>query len=79
MDSKSAHTCTKVYGMNEHSEETKAMLIKHTFALDILTEKPTEAQEFSISSLNISGLKLIPKKKTRKNTGNILNEKNLWS
>lgn len=61
--------------MNEYTEETKAMLFKHTFVIvDILAEKPTEAQEFSISSLNSSGLKLIPEK-TRENTRNILDEK----
>lgn len=68
MDNKSAHPCTKVYGMNEHSEETKAMFCLIHFALYILAGKPTEAQEFSISSLNTSGLKLIPKKMTTKNT-----------
>lgn len=41
--------CTKVYEINEHSEETKAMLTKHILViLDILAEKPKEAQEFSI-------------------------------
>lgn len=62
--------------MNEYSEEIKAMLTKHVFIiLDILAEKPSKAQEFSISSLNNSGCKLIPRKKTRENTGNILDEK----
>jgi len=34
------------------------------------------AQEFSMSSLNSSGLRLIPRRKTIENPGNIPDEKN---
>lgn len=46
------------------------MATAHTFLiLDLLAEKSTMAPDFSIPSLNTSGLKLIPRKKTRENTG----------
>lgn len=59
------------------------MSTKHTFlVLDILAKNPTMVQEFSPSSLNSSGLELLPRKKTRENTGNIPDgkkKKNLWT
>lgn len=68
--------CPKADRVNEHREATRAMSTEHTFlVLDILAENPTMAQEFSPYSLNSSGLNLIPRKKTRENTGNISNGK----
>ena len=52
-------------------------MTKLTFViLYILAEVPMLAQEFSMSSLNSSGLRLIPRRKTIENPGNIPDEKN---